>query len=135
MPRKKYSEAREATRFAVILFVLMAVFGGLSLWRGHTTRAAVFAGIGTFALLVGLLLRPLWLRVFRLWMKLAVAMSFVMTRVLLTLFFYLIITPFGVVRRLLGKDSLNARWHDGKPTYWVDKPEGEFTVERYEKQY
>ncbi len=85
--------------------------------------------------LVALILPPVWLRVFRLWMKLGAALNFVMTRVILTIFYYLILTPFSLVMRLFGKAPLDLAWKDGKATYWVDKDAGEGGFERYGKQY
>jgi hypothetical protein len=55
--------------------------------------------------------------------------------VLLGLFFYLVLTPVGLAMRLLGRAPLDLAWKDGRPTYWIDKPDAEYTVERYSKQY
>ncbi len=55
------------------------------------------------------------------WMSLAVVLGFVMTRVLLTLFFFLVITPFGLVFRLAGKDLLNRKIDRNAMTYWIEK--------------
>jgi saxitoxin biosynthesis operon SxtJ-like protein len=135
MPRKKHSEEREARRFAVILVILLAAFGGLSLWRHHPGRAwGMFGAAATVALLRAASF-PLWMRVFRLWMKLALVLSWVMTRVILSVFFYLVLAPVGVVMRLLGKAPLDLAWRDGKASYWIDKAPVEATIERYEKSF
>lgn len=64
------------------------------------------------------LLRPLYM----LWMMIAVSLGFVMTRVILTIFYYLVLTPTGLVRRLLGFDSLNRKLdRTGTSTYWIEK--------------
>src|SRR5262245_47818488 len=135
MPRRTKSEYRRALEFAVILAVLGVAFAGVSLLRHHGTRAAVFAGSGLGALAVAVIARPLWLAFFRLWMKLAEAMGWVMTRVILSLFYYLILTPFGWARRLTGNATLDTVWRDGKASYWIDKEQVEPSVERYTKRY
>ena len=135
MPRPKKTEARQALEFAAILALLGLVAGGISWWRGHPGRAQLFAGIGLGALAVALVLRPVWIRFFRLWMKMAEGMGWVMTRVILTLFFFLVLTPFGIVMRLLGKPTLDTAWHDGKTTYWIDKEPVEASLDRYAKRY
>jgi hypothetical protein len=135
MARKKRSESREARRFGVILTVLLLGFASLSLWRQHDLRASLLAGAAGAALLLTFAAFPLWLRIFRLWMKLAEVLSWLMTRVLLSVFFYLVLTPTGLAMRLLGKAPMDLAWKDGRPTYWIDKPEVEYTVERYGKQY
>jgi hypothetical protein len=135
MPRKKRSEAKEARRFGVILTFLLIGLAGFSFWREHTVRAAIVASAAAAVLLCTFALFPLWLKAFRVWMKFAEVLSWVMTRVLLSIFFFLILTPVGLVMRLLGKAPLDLAWKDGKPTYWIDKPEVEYTIERYEKQF
>ena len=135
MPRKKKTESRQALEFALILAGIGVVFGGISYWRGHIGRAEIFAGVGVGALVVALVVRPLWVRFFRLWMKLAEGMGWVMTRVLLTIFFFLFLTPFGIVMKLFGKTTLDTAWRDGKTTYWIDKEPVEASLERYAKRY
>ena len=135
MARKKQSETREARRFAIILAVLLIALAAFSLWRQHLFRAGVVASIAAAALVCAFAFFPLWLKFFRLWMKLAELLSRVMTRVLLSVFFYLFLTPIALVMRVLGKAPLDLAWKDGKQTYWVDKPENEYTVERYSKQF
>ena len=135
MARKRRSEERESKRFGAILFVLLGVLSGLSLWRGHAGRAGILGGAAGLAGALAVFALPLWLRLFRLWMKLALGMSWVMTRVILAVFFFLVMTPFGLLMRLLGKDLLDLEWKDGKSTYWIDKESPEATPERYERQY
>jgi hypothetical protein len=59
----------------------------------------------------------------------------IVTAVLLGIFFYGVLTPFGVLKRLLGHPPLDTAWRDGRPTYWKDKRAGTFTLARYEKQH
>lgn len=135
MARKKRSETREARRFAFILAVLLVALAAFSFWREHPVRAGIVASTAAAALICAFAFFPLWLRLFRLWMKLAEVMSRVMTRILLSVFFYLVLTPIALLMRVLGKAPLDLAWKDGKPTYWIDKPEAEYTVERYSKQF
>ena len=135
MAKKKRTEAQEAKRFAIILAVLLAAIGGWQLWRARPTAALILWTVGATALLLSLLFASLWLRLFRLWMKFAEGLSWVMTRVILSVFFYLIITPIGLLLRLFGKRPLDMKFKDGKATYWIDKPKGEYTLERYRKVF
>ncbi len=135
MRGKKRTEAQEARRFGVVLAALAAAFGGWSLWRGHSVRALLFGALAVLAVALPALAAPLWLRAFRLWMKLAEILSWVSTRVILGLFFYLVVTPVGLVARLVRPDPLDLAWKDGRPSYWKDKDPVPETIERYEKQY
>lgn len=86
----------------------------------------VLVVLGTVAPVI---LRPVYL----LWMTMAVALGFVMTRVILTIFYYLVLTPTGMIFRILGKDLLDRKVdREGRKSYWIEK---EYLIEdrsRYE---
>ncbi|MEN8150383.1 MAG: SxtJ family membrane protein, partial [Planctomycetota bacterium] len=69
------------------------------------------------------------------WRLFGFAMGFVMTRVILTLFFFLVISPTAIVRRLLSKDSLERSLDAAGPTWWRERDGGPPPRERYERQF
>ena len=75
----------------------------------------------TGTLLIGFgLVAPLVLRVpNRLWWRVAQAVGWVNTRVLLTLFFAIVLTPVGVTMRLFGRNPLRGA---GVQTNWTPYP-------------
>lgn len=77
------------------------------------------------------LLRPL----LRAWMMLAVLLGFVMTRVILFIVFALVVTPIGIIMRLLGKDPLNKRPDASMPTYWIRKEPSEQPADRFRRLF
>ncbi len=107
------------------VFALIAAF---LLWRAAgTPTPAVWTTGGIGLALIGLglaaprLLRPVYCA----WMALAFAMGFVMTRVLLTAVFFLLVTPIGWAMRLSGRDPMRRR---PAASYWLprtDAPEGQ----------
>jgi len=135
MARKKRSERSEARRFAVILCGLLGLLGAGSWWRGHLLRAEVLWSAGAVVVVCAFAMFPLWLRLFRLWMKFAEGLSWLSTRLILALFFYLVMTPYGLLSRWLRKDPLELAWKDGRRSYWIDAPDVERSVERYEKMF
>jgi hypothetical protein len=132
---RRKTESRRAIEFAAILALIGLAFAAVALWRHHALRAAVFAAAGLAALALAVLVRPAWLVLFRLWMALGEGLGWVMTRVILTVFYFAVLTPIGLLRRLAGKPTLNTAWRDGKPSYWVDKESVEPSIERYTKRY
>jgi hypothetical protein len=70
----------------------------------------------------------------RLWMGVAEAMGFVMTRVILGLVFFLIVTPIGLLRRLTGGDPLGRRSRSAE-SYWKPYTERRHSPKHYEKMY
>lgn len=115
-------DRRELRKFSWVVGGILLLLAAW-IWYRHPASgtAPVLAWIGGPLIAVGLaapqVLKPLYYA----WMSLAVVLGFVMTRVLLTVFFFLVMTPFGLVMRLMGKDPLNRRFDRRASTYWIDK--------------
>ncbi len=110
----------------------LALLAGVGVWRGHTILPAVLGGaavaLGVLALLAPRLLGP----VHKLWMKIADALAWFNTRVLLGVVYYLVMTPTGVVMRLVGRDPMDRQLRD-RPSYWVERkpqPDPRLSMER-----
>jgi hypothetical protein len=57
----------------------------------------------------------------RLWTKFGLLLHRIVNPVVLGILFYLMVTPIGVVRRLLGKDGLDRQFEPEKDSYWVTR--------------
>jgi hypothetical protein len=102
--------------FAVVTVVLW--LRGFGAWPYSAVLSGFFLIFGLF--FPGLLGPVEWI-----WMKLALAMGFVMTNVLLTLVFFIAVTLTGLVMRLFGKDSLGLVFRDDMESYWHEvDPDG-----------
>jgi hypothetical protein len=120
----KPKSTREMRRFGFAFGGGLTLLGTLLLWRGKPPAPWVLAG-GGLVLLVALaapaLLRPLeWLlaRIFRL-------VTSAVTYVVLTIVFFLVLTPLGLFRRLFGRDGLGLKPDPERRSYWVDvAPDG-----------
>jgi len=70
-------------------------------------------------LLIFSLIKPVWLNPLRLiWDKIGHVLGTINTYVLLTIFYFLILSPLGMIMRLFGKDILKIKWLKNKNTYW-----------------
>ena len=67
-------------------------------------------------------------------MALAEGLSFVMTRVVLGIVFFLVVTPIGAIKRLTGWDPLRRRSRPA-PSYWGAYPERQRDPRHYEKMF
>ena len=67
-------------------------------------------------------------------MGFAVLLGHVNSRVLLTLFYYLVVTPYGVVTRLVGRDPLRRRGA-AQGSYWVERKATRQTREQFERLF
>jgi len=68
-----------------------------------------FAIIGAAVLLVSLIIPVLFKPLAFLWFRLAKLLSFITSNLLLILLFFLLVTPVGLFRKILGKDSLKLK--------------------------
>lgn len=113
----------------IILFMVSAVlfYYDNYLYQNLTMIAVVFIVLGV---VLPLLLKPVYL----LWMIFAVILGWIMTRVILCIIFYIIITPIGLITRLLGEDFLNLRKIKAD-SYWNYRDSSEELNQNYEKQF
>ena len=133
MTESKPKSIRELRRFGITMSAPLAVLGSLALWRGKPVAPYLLAMAAAFLVTVVIYPRALW-PIERAWMKLADVLSAVMTRVVLFVCFYLVITPFGLLMRLLGKDLLDRKFDPNLKSYWVPvDPNG--PCSRFDKPY
>ncbi|MGH2396581.1 MAG: SxtJ family membrane protein [bacterium] len=111
---------RELRQFGLTLAIPLGILAAVGAWRGHALVPAVLGGLAAasagFALLAPGLLGPVHKR----WMEMAHALGWFNTRLLLSLVYFVVMTPTGALMRLLGRDPLNRRLGD-RPSYWVQR--------------
>ena len=97
--------------------VCLAV-AALLTWRGSAGAAGALFAIGALLVILALV-APAALRVpNRVWWGLAEVLGWVNSRIVLTLFFVLVLTPVGVAMRLFGRNPLKGpHRHTGWATY------------------
>jgi len=76
-------------------------------------------------------LRPLY----SIWLKIGHTLGRIVTTLMLTLAYYLVITPSGLVKRLFGGAPLPIKPDKGVSSYWVVRTEPVQPKERFLKRY
>ena len=86
-----------------------------------------------FGVLAPYVLRP----VYRAWMMFSVVLGWIMTRVLLSVLFFVIVTPVALIARIVGKKFLDLDFHprEGVKTYWHPRATGVSSKRRLEHQF
>jgi len=69
----------------------------------------------------------------KIWMTIAIIIGSIVSKVVLSAFFYLVITPTGVIQRLLKKSLLDNTFDRSKKSYWIDKKP--IDPANYDKQF
>ena len=118
--------------------IVGAVFSALGLWwlyRGKFFNAAcIVICAGSALILFGLLAPRLLVVPRKLWMKLAEGMSYVSSRIILAIVFFLVLTPIGLVKRAMGWDPLQRR-AGSRDSFWQAYPERQRNPKHYERMY
>jgi saxitoxin biosynthesis operon SxtJ-like protein len=132
MKKRSFRVERE---FGLIVGGIFVLLSGWWLYRGKLVSVAqITLPLGALLVLLGLF----WPRALvfpnRAWMLLAEGLSFVTTRIILAIVYFLIITPIGIVKRLSGWDPLNRR-SGQSPSYWRSYSERQRDPRHYEKMY
>jgi Saxitoxin biosynthesis operon protein SxtJ len=112
----------EGRKFGLLVGGAFLVLGALLWRRTHLAGASVALTLAS-ALITGGLVAPTRLGpIYRGWMALAGMISKVTTPVLMGAIFFLVITPTGLLARLLGHRPLSRP--RGAATYWQSRPVG-----------
>jgi hypothetical protein len=123
---------KDLRNLGLVFLAALSIIGGLLLWKGRGS-GPYWIGAGLLFGLWGLVwpagLKP----VYKVWMSLAVVLGFFVSRLLLAIIFYLVVTPIGLIMRLLGKDLLDIKLKD-RDSYWHVRS-GEYDPKRTEKMY
>ena len=57
----------------------------------------------------------------RLWFKFGIYLGKIISPIIMALIFFLVVTPIGLIMRLLRKDLLNLRYNKKSKSYWIKK--------------
>lgn len=125
--------AAEGRRFGLTVGGAFLLMTAVTSYRGHGTIALVTGCIGIALVLGGVLAPTRMGPVERGWMRMALAMSRVTTPVAMALVYFLVITPFGLVRKAIGRDPLHHIPDQG--TFWKSRPARTAGTASMERQF
>ena len=125
--------SRELRKFGLAMIVGFSLLALIFEFVVHERLAVlVCLGVGGVAGSLGLTGTKLAIPVYVLWMGLAFVMGNIVSRVLVTVFYFGVITPYACVMRVIGRDRLQLR--NNNDSYWNDmaQPKG---IDSYERQF
>jgi hypothetical protein len=113
---------KELRQFSIALIVATAVVGGILWWkigpnpwsRGLWIGGPIAGGIG---LAVPIAIKPLFIAL----SVLAYPIGMVIGTLALILVYYGVITPVGLVFRLIGRDALHRSFDSEAQSYWIPR--------------
>lgn len=112
----------EGRRFGLVVGAAFFALGGILAFRGRTWAGVAFATLGALLIAAGLLIPTRLGPVQTIWMGLARTISKVTTPVFMSIVFFLVLTPIGLLARAFGHRSLTMP--RGRSSSWVDRAAG-----------
>lgn len=111
--------AAEGRRFGLTVGLAFLALAAVLLWRGRTRTATVLGALGAFLLLGALLVPTLMGPVERAWMGLAHAISKVTTPIAMSVVYFVVMTPIGLLMRAIGRTPL--RRPAQAESFWIPR--------------
>ena len=126
---------RDLAWFGAVLLLFFVVIGGVigrafhsddarrALWAAGTALAMVYYAVPA-------LRRPMFVG----WMYAAYPIGLVVSHLLLGLVYFGVVTPIGLLMRVVGHDPMTRRFDRSAPTYWIARRR-DSDVKRYFRQF
>ena len=128
------SEKSDLRKFGIIIGVILLIIAGFLFWK-EKESFQILLTFGVTLCILGIAIPFILKPIYWVWMIFATILGWIMTRVILNLLFYIIITPIGLTLRFFGKQFLELRWDKSKESYWNYRTIKHLKMEDYEKQF
>lgn len=127
---------KQLQQFGLLVGSILIFIGLWQLYRGaFETGRIVLWSIGGVLVVSGLFIPMILTAAYKVWMKLAHGLAWINTRIIITLIFFLVITPIGFLLRLLKGDILREKFDRGAQSYWSDYEPVSSIKEHCERQF
>jgi len=99
-----------------VVFILISLYplinnDGIKIW-------SLF--ISLIFLILGLLNSKILTPLNKLWAKFVIFLGKIISPIIMGIIFFFVVTPTGIIMRILGKDILNLKYNKNK-SYWIEK--------------
>ena len=105
--------------FGIVFFIVFLIIALYPLTYSEEIRiwsviiSLIFLALGLFN---SKILTPLN----KLWFKFGIFLGKIISPIIMGIIFFLVVTPIGLLMRLLGKDLINLKYNNNK-SYWIEK--------------
>ena len=107
--------------FGIVFFVVFLIIATYPLINGDELRLWSLI-ISIVFLFLGLVNSKILNPLNKLWFKFGIFLGKIISPLVMGIIFFLVVTPIGLLMRLLNKDLLNLRFNNNS-SYWIEKTE------------
>ena len=105
--------------FGIVFFIVFLLIAFYPLiYNGEIRVWSVI--ISLIFLILALLKSKILTPLNKLWFKFGIFLGKIISPIIMGVIFFLVVTPIGLIMRLLGKDVLNLKFNTNK-SYWIEK--------------
>ena len=125
---------KDIRNFGITIGIILLIVAGFLFYKEKDSFQLFIFIAGSFislGFLIPFILKPIYL----VWMIFAVILGWFMTRLILSLLFSLVITPIGLVLKIMGKDLLELKKQVVQGSYWNVRDSDKEQNQNYEKQF
>jgi hypothetical protein len=127
-------DSATARKSAFLVATVLLCFASWNVYRDRPRVGMILGLAGVILVVIGLCFPAVARRFHIGWMQFAAVLGHINSRILLSLMYYGVITPFGIAGRIGGRNPLNRRGGT-RPTYWVPRKLGRQTREGFERSF
>ena len=125
---------KDLRKFGFTIGTVLVLIGSVLLY--YDRASFYYFWLAALFLLIPAAVSPSILRPLnKVWMTLAILLGWFMTRVILSILFYLILTPIGLIGKIVGKEFLDIKWRKKSDTYWLKREKKSPEKIDYERQF
>tara|TARA_B100000242_G_scaffold216642_1_gene158175 strand:+ start:804 stop:1187 length:384 start_codon:yes stop_codon:yes gene_type:complete len=105
--------------FGIVFFIIFFLIALYPLLSDQEIRLWALI-ISAIFLILGLLKSKLLTPLNKLWFRFGIFLGKIITPIIMGIIFFIVVTPIGLIMRLIGKDLLNLKYNKEK-SYWIEK--------------
>ena len=105
--------------FGIVFFIVFLLIGIYPFLNGNDFRIWSLL-ISLVFLILGLINSKILTPLNKLWFKFGLFLGKIISPLVMGFIFFIVVTPTGIIMRLMRKDLLNLKYNQ-KKTYWIDK--------------
>ena len=113
-------------------FLFFIVFLAISLWPLISQEGLRLWDLilSLIFLILGILNSKILTPLNKLWIKFGIFLGNIVSPVVMGVVFFIVVTPIGLIMRLLGRDLLRVNKNESASTYWIDREKKTDTMKR-----
>jgi len=128
--------SKDFRKFGGLMACVITLLSLIAVWRGHWKTAYVFWTIAGVVFLLPALVFPEILRpIYKYWMKVALFLGWLNSRIILFLVFYLLFMPISLIQRVIGRDPMQRKFDPSAKSYWIDRSQEKYNSKHFERQF